>query len=241
MRSITITDQDTGTVYPGSLPTGWHEVPVSVFQQFARLQAERRPELSMLSAVQALTGLPAEVLEADVSVAVRLGQLLPWFFAGLPDATPSATLVHRGVEYTWQGDFDRLNAGQFEALLSFLDAAGGSPALAAPELLAVLLVRTGGKQDAQAVREATVALASLSMAQAWPYVHSFLSAWMTAAVRIQAYSVAQMQTETALEQMEKALTSAVAPAAGLRRRFSAIAAALAKRYVRSVAGQWRSY
>ncbi|MCA8829424.1 hypothetical protein [Hymenobacter pini] len=240
MRSITITDQGTGTVYAGHIPTGWHEVPVSAFQEFARLQLERRPELSMLSAVQALTALPGEVLEADVSLAVFLGQQMPWFFAGLPEATPAATLVHRGIEYTWQGDFSRLNTGQFEALLSFLDAAGGSAAIAAPNLLAVLLVRTGGKQDAQAVREATEALASLSMEQAWPYVLNFLSAWMMPALRIQASSLATTQAETALNQM-LALTSVQPAKAGLRQRCSGIAAGLAKRYVRSVAGRLRNY
>ncbi|RSK33948.1 hypothetical protein [Hymenobacter metallilatus] len=239
MRSITITDPATNQVYPGHIPTGWHEVPVSAFQQFARLQLERRPELAMLSAVQALTSLPADVLAADVSLAAYLGQQMPWFFTGLPEAEPAATLVHRGIEYTWQGDFSRLNAGQFEALLAFLDAAGGSAAVAAPELLAVLLVRTGGRQDAQAVREATEALAGLSMEQAWPYVLNFLKAWMMPALRIQASSLATTRMETALEQM-LALTSVQPAKAGLRQRCSGIAAGLARRYVRSVVGRLRS-
>ena len=240
MPKLAITDPATGLQYPAFLPTGWHEVPLSSFQQFARLQAGRRPELAMLSSVQALTGVPAEVLEADVSLAARLGAAMPWFFAGLPEGEPALTLTHRGISYEWQGDFSRLTAGQFEALLSFLDAAEGKPAEAAPELLAVLLVRTGRKQDAQAVREATAAFASLSMADAWPYVANFLQHWTMPAWRTSACSAAKMQTEVALLNLNQALTSLPKPAGALRRLCFSTAGALASRYARSVAGQLMS-
>lgn len=240
MPKLTITDPATGQQYPAFLPTGWHEVPLSSFQQFARLQAGRRPELAMLSSVQALTGVPAEVLESDVSLSARLGQLMPWFFAGLPEGEPAPTLTHRGISYEWQGDFSRLTAGQFEALLSFLDAAEGKPAEAAAELLAVLLVRTGRKQDAQAVREATAAFASLPMADAWPYVANFLQAWMMPATIIQASLVAKEQTSTALLLTNQALTSLPKPAGALRRLCSRTLGALASRYARFAAGQLTS-
>ncbi|TYZ10588.1 hypothetical protein FY528_08995 [Hymenobacter lutimineralis] len=174
-RSITLTDPDDGTVYHGQLPTGWHEVRVSMFQEFARLQAGRRPELARLSALQALTNLPADVLEADASLAPALAALyLPWFFAELPTGEPAPTLQHRGVTYEYVGDWSRLTAGQFEALLTFLDEANGNPGLAAPHLLAVLLVAKGRTQDAKAVEEASAVFTRLSMEQAWPYVANFL-------------------------------------------------------------------
>ncbi|GAB3293914.1 hypothetical protein [Hymenobacter tenuis] len=239
MRTLKITDTETGQEYSGRMPEGWHEVPLSAFQQYARLQAERRPELELLSAVQALTDLPADTLEADVSLAANLGSMLPWFFA-LPTGEPASTLTHHGVTYLHCQDFGRLSAGQFEALLAFLDAAGNNPGVAAPELLAVLLVRKGVKQDARAVREATAAFASLSMEQAWPYVANFLTAWSSSAVRLQASSLVKIQTETALLQIVEALSSAPRPAGRLRRLCSGIVAALGKRYVRSVLGQLRS-
>lgn len=241
MRSITITDTESGQTYAGHLPTGWHEVPVSAFQQFARLQAGRRPQLQLLSAVQALTDLPADVLEADVSLAANLALQLPWFFEAMPAGEPAPVLVHRGVTYEHQADFGRLTGGQFEALLAFLDAAEGNPGVAAPNLLAVLLVRRGVKQDAKAVREATAALASLPMAQAWPYVAGFISAWSASAVQLQACSVAKMQTEAALQQLETVLSSVPTPAGALPKLCSGIAGGLARRYVRFARGRLRSF
>jgi hypothetical protein len=240
MRNINVTDSETGTVYPGQLPTGWHEVPVSAFQEFARLQLERRPELAMLSAVQALTNIPYEVLESDVSVAVVLGKELPWFFDGLPTGEPAAKLSHRGIVYDHCEEFGRLSAGQFEALLAFLEEGKDSPAIAASYLLAVLLVRRGHKQNAKVVREAAEAFASLPMSVAWPYVINFLTAWSSNAVQLQACSVAAMQTETALLQMAEALSLRPRPVGRLRRLCSTIAGKLAKRYVRSVRGQLRN-
>ncbi|WP_375436661.1 hypothetical protein [uncultured Hymenobacter sp.] len=240
MRSIKITDSETGQVYPGHLPTGWHEVPLSAFQAYARLQQQRRPELSLLSAVQALTALPADVLEADMSVAKVFADEMPWFFAGLPTGEPAAVLTHRSLVYEHCQDFGRLSGGQFEALLTFLDEADGNPAVAAPYLLAVLLKRRGTRQDARAVREAAEAFASLPMEVAWPYVMGFLRVWSTNAVRLQACSVAKLKTETALLQLLEGLHSAPKPAGRLRRLCSTTAAALAKRYVRSALGHLRN-
>ncbi len=241
MRKLKLTDPDTNAVYHGQLPEGWHEVRVSMFQQFARLQASRRPELSRLSALQALTNLPAEVLEADASLAPALAALyLPWFFAGLPSGEPAPTLQHRGTTYEYVGDWGKLSTGQFEALLTFLDEAKGNPGLAAPHLLAVLLVAKGRTQDGAAVAAAAEAFATLSMEQAWPYVGDFLKHSCVAAARTSAYGLAKSQTETALQLLEQNLSSLPKPAGALPRLYSGIAGALVRRYVRSARGRLRN-
>ena len=238
MPKLLLTDPTTGQQHKGTLPASWRQVPLSAFLKFHELHEGHRSELVFLHSVIALTGLPAHLFEEDVSLARTLAEQMPFFSDGLPEDEPVPVFTHKGRRYEHVGDFGKLAAGQFEALLSFLDAATPKPVFAAPDLLAVLYREQGTEQDPASVSAATKAFHSLPMSVAWPAVAAFLTAWAQSAWRIQAYSAAKLQVETALRTVEQTLTQATVGASP--GRSSRILGWLGKRYVRSVRGQLKS-
>ncbi|TPE44944.1 hypothetical protein [Pontibacter mangrovi] len=231
MKTITLTDNE-GTRIEGAIPEGWHEVPLSAFINYHQLMSGKPAPLAAVVAASCLTGLPTEAVQSDVSLAPLILRQMPWL-SELPQPEPMLSFKHGKKTYEHVGNLERIDAAQFEALLSFLEAAEGNPIAAAPNLLAVLCREKGKAQTAESVAAAAEAFASLPMDKAWGAVAFFLTSSQPYAGRIRSLSQAQEEAEKAL----KALDQLVAQR--LPKRSSRIAARLVRAYTRSARAMLR--
>lgn len=225
MKSITLTDNE-GNKIIGQIPEGWHEVPLSSFIDYHIRQDGTPKAFQSVVLVASLVSLPTDALQSDVSLIPLILRQMPWL-STLPSAEPMFSLQHGGKTYEHVGNLEKVDAAQFEALLSFLEAAEAGPISAAANLLAVLYREEGTAQTADSVATAAAAFASLPMDKAWGAVAFFLTSSQTYVQNIRSLSQSREAAEQALKALE-GLAARPSP-----RRSSRIAARLVKAYTRS--------
>jgi len=228
MKHITLTDQD-GEKISGRIPEGWHEVLLSSFLNYHQQLKDKPEGFAWVVLASTTTDIPTEIIHSDVSLAWLILRQMPWV-SELPKPEPLTSFKHQGKTYEHVGNLDKMNAGQFEALLDYLDTAKDDPIQAAPNLLAVLYKPEGQEQTKATVAAAAEAFQSLPVSIAWPGVAFFLTSSASFAQRIQAYSEAKAAVITLTEKIEKAM-QAPSPT-----RSSRIAAWLGRQYMKSVRG-----
>ena len=231
MKTITLTDSE-GTKITGAIPEGWHEVPLSAFIDYHQLVSGKPAPMAAVLAAATLTGLPTEAVMSDVSLAPLILRQMPWL-SELPQPEPLLSFTHGKKTYEHVGNLERVDAAQFEALLSFLEAAEAGPVSAAANLLAVLYREKGTKQTADSVAQTAEAFASLPMDKAWGAVAFFLTSSLPYAERIRSLSQSREEAEKALKALDQ-LVAHPSP-----KRSSPIAARLVRAYTRSARAQLR--
>jgi hypothetical protein len=203
MSKVTLTADD-GETFTGTLPDNWSQVPL---EAYARLSgAENLPD--RVRATAALCGLPEAILVDDVKLYAAIRQAAPWLFRGELPQAPSAVayFTYAGTTYRHVGNLAKINAGQFEALLTFLQASEGKPLACAPGLLAVLYCAEGEEQTPEVVRDAAQAFATLPMSIAWPALQDFMRSGAGAALHIRTVSALEEQVKVLLLTLEHATT-----------------------------------
>lgn len=225
MKTITLTD-NKGAKLTGQIPEGWHEVPLSAFINYHQLVSGKPAPMAAVMAAATLTGLPAEAVMSDVSLAPLILRQMPWL-SELPQPEPMLSFTHGKKAYEHVGNLERVDAAQFEALLSFLEAAEGNPIAAASNLLAVLYREQGTAQTADSVAAAAKAFESLPMDKAWGAVAFFLTSSQPYAGRIRSLSQSREEAEKALKALDQ-LVAHPSP-----KRSSRIAARLVRAYTHS--------
>ncbi|GAB2528289.1 hypothetical protein [Rufibacter soli] len=203
MKTITLTDSE-GAKITGRLPTGWHEVPLAAWVNYHTAIKGKPAGMEGILLVSCLTELPSEILSADVSLMLPIMEQMPWL-GQLPDPSPLPFFSHEGRLYDHVGNLDRVDAGQFEALLSFLETAEGDPLSAAPMLLAVLYKEQGTVQDAATVAQAAETFAALPMSTAWGALSFFLTSSARHAAHIAMYSRHRSQALQTMRELETTL------------------------------------
>lgn len=204
MKTINISDGTTN--YAGTLPDGWHEVPVSAFIQYEEQRESLKVVERMCLAAHLLTGIPMEVLTQDVSIAATIQNQCLWFFDSLPEPFAVEELQHAGKSFTWCGSMEKLTAGQFEALVEYIQQAQGKPLTQIHVLLAILYQEQGKPQTATSVAKHAELFLSLPMDKAYSAIGFFLSCSGPSAQRILKSSELENQVMVTLKNLEVQLS-----------------------------------
>lgn len=193
---------DTGETLIGRLPTGWAQVPLAAYAKLAA--AEALPD--RITAAAELCSLPAQPLLDDTSHYGAIVKAAPWLFGGELPETPQAVayFTHEGTTYHHVGNLGKINAGQLEALLTFLADNEGHPLGCAAGLLAVLYCPQGKAQTAKVVGASQAAFATLPMSIAWPALADFMRSSGSAARSILTVSALSGQVSNLLTTLEQA-------------------------------------
>jgi hypothetical protein len=191
-------------IYTGQLPESWADVQVGHYALLA--SAGPRDLVAQSEAIAAICQLPPDVLRDDAGHLGAIRAAAPWLWAGpLPEQLRREdVLTHEGTTYRFVGGLHKLSTRQLEGLLDFLQAAGPSPALAAPQLLAVLYLREGAEQTPDEVAAAALAFERLPVAVAWPVLLDFLRSGAKRALHIRNCSALFATTAQLLDQLEAA-------------------------------------
>jgi hypothetical protein len=201
MGKITLTAAD-GDTLTGRLPDSWAQVPLGAYARLAA--AESLPD--RIAATAALCNLSAQPLLDDVKHYGAIVAAAPWLFGGELPETPAAVsyFTHAGTTYHHVGNLGKINAGQLEALLTFLAENEGHPLGCAAGLLAVLYCPQGKQQTAKVVASSQQAFATLPMSVAWPALADFIRSSGSAARSILTVSALEEQTSNLLATLEQA-------------------------------------
>jgi len=206
MRTITLASTDATDTHTGHLPESWAEVGLAHYVALA--SAQTLPETCR--ALAALCGLPAEVLTSDASLAVPIRKAAPWLFEkdSLPEPATVPSFTHAGIPYEHVGNLHKINAGQMEALLDFLEDNEADSLKASPHLLAVLYKPVGvDEQTSEVVDAAAAAFETLPMSVAWPALTSFTRAGQGSAASTRMYLAVAPKAEALLTTLEQSLAS----------------------------------
>lgn len=227
MAKVTLT-ADTGETIVGRLPDSWAQVPLAAYAKLAA--AEALPD--RITAAADLCSLPAQVLLDDTSHYGAIVKAAPWLFGCELPETPAAAayFTHEGTTYHHVGNLGKINAGQLEALLTFLADNEGHPLGCAAGLLAVLYCPAGKAQTAKVVGASQQAFATLPMSIAWPALADFMYHSGSAALSIQTCSALSEQTKVLLAILEEAASQT---GGASRISFSSMQRWLFKRWIRS--------
>lgn len=220
MKQIKISDNE-GSSYVGSLPESWDEVPLHKYAALAAANGFKERATALVS----LVGLPEEVVLEDSSVVGHILRACPFLLQGtLPTAEKAIPeFTHQGVRYTHVGDLLRISCAQYEALDTVLrqaEAEQVSPLLLGHELLAVLYVPAGKKQDADTVAAASEAFKTLPVSIGYPALQVFFCNNWKSSQAIRTYLAAKPQAEAALREIEQALSASQESSWSLRRWLS---------------------
>lgn len=201
MSKIILTDDDGDTI-TGRLPDSWAQVPLGPYSRLAA--AEALPD--RIAAAAELCSLPAPLLLDDTRHYGAIVAAAPWLFGGELPETPTAVayFTHEGTTYHHVGNLGKINAGQLEALLTFLADNEGHPLGCAAGLLAVLYCPAGKLQTAKVVATSQAAFATLPMSVAWPALADFMRSSGSVARNILTVSALEGQVSNLLTTLEQA-------------------------------------
>jgi len=221
MKKISISDGEK--TYNGTLPEGWHEVPVKTFIQYEEEGKDLPIGQGLAFRAHLLTGLPLNILQEDISNAAHIDAVCRWFRDSLPQPVPVDKVKHAGKTFVYHGNLDKLTAGQFEALVEFITQAQGKVLTMVHWLLAVLYVEEGKPQTAESVESNAELFLSLSMDKAYGAVGFFLTFSSGSAARIQKFSELEAHIRVRIKLLEAQLQKSSSRKGGIfRRKFSSL-------------------
>ncbi len=205
MKTLSLTTHAAGRVedhHTYLMKSGWEDVTVAELIDYQTRIAKLTRVRQLVATAGWLSDVPHTILSSDVSLPVAIVNACPWLNE-LPAAGPLTRFDHAGQQYQHVGNLDTITAGQLEALLDFLAAAGDESTCAIHQLLAVLYTPAGQPQTPDSVTRTAEAFRTLPVTTAWPAIAFFLTSSAPSASRIQQFSDAHACAQMALTNVTK--------------------------------------